>query len=99
VIVNDAAKPYPWGGSWVGGTKRVFNEEGSFDYRITVSDWGNVFSGPGRYAIWTVVHTPGIGWEIGGKYDSAGNLQPGGFVVQIARNAITVNGSFHSLRE
>ncbi|MDQ8191910.1 hypothetical protein [Roseibacillus persicicus] len=99
IIINDAAKPYPWGGSWVGGTSKVFNEDSCHDYSITVTDWGEIFSGPGRYAIWMVTYTPGIGWEVGGQYDSNGNLTQGGWVVPIARSAIGVRASIMSLNE
>lgn len=99
IIVNDATIPYPWGGRWVGGTKRVFNENDSFDYETTVSDWGDIFTGPGRYAIWMVTHTPGIGWEIGGEYDSEGNVTEGGWICPIQRPSIEMNGSIHSLSE
>lgn len=99
IIVNDARIPHPWGGRWVGGTKRVFNENASFDYEITVSDWGDIFAGPGRYGIWVVTHTPGIGWEVGGNFDADGNVVEGGWIVPIRRPSIEVNGSIHSLSE
>ena len=99
VIVTEASQSFPWGGRWVGGTARVFNENGAVSWQHTVTDWDEIFFDQGRYAIWQVTHTPGIGWEVGGKYDSAGNLQPGAWIVPIKRDKITVRGSVHSLSE
>lgn len=99
VIVNDASVPYPWGGRWVSGSQRVFNENGSVDWTHTESDWTGIFDGSGRYAIWIVAFTPGIGWEVGGNYDSNGVLQPGGWIVPIQENRIRFRGSIQSLSE
>lgn len=99
IIVSDGKKSHPWGGRWVGGTKRVFNEDDSFDYQTTVSDWGDIFTGAGRYGIWMVTHTPGIGWEVGGEFDIDGNVTEGGWTCPIRRPSIELNGSIHSLSE
>lgn len=98
IIVNDASIPYPWGGRWVGGSQRVFNEDGSVDWEHTVQNWDGIFGGQGRYAVWMVTHTPGIGWEVGGNYNG-GNVQPGGWIIPIQRDAISVRASIQSLSE
>ncbi|GHC62500.1 hypothetical protein [Roseibacillus persicicus] len=99
VIVNDASIPYPWGGRWVGGTQRVFNEDASVNWQDTVERWDGIFGGKGRYAIWMVTFTPGIGWEVGGNYAADGSFVPGGWIVPIQREGIKVRGSIHSLSE
>lgn len=99
VIVNDESKPYPWGGRWVKGSQRVFTEDASIDrFDVTVSDWGEIFNQGGRFTIWMVTHTPGIGWEVGGRYDSTGQLiQEGGWKVTVDRKKIVFRGSIQSL--
>lgn len=97
VIVNDADIPYPWGGRLVGGTTKQFNEDGSHDHVWTVESWDGIFGGQGRYAIWMVTHTPGIGWEVGGNY-SSGGFQPGGWLIPIQRDRISVRASIQSLK-
>lgn len=101
IIVNDADKPYPWGGKVVPGTRFVYNADESFDKTMTVTkeQWQDVFSGPGHYAVWMVTETPGIGWEVGGKTDASGNLQPGGWLIPISRGKIEVRGTIHSVAE
>lgn len=101
VIVNDADKPYPWGGKVVSGTRFVYNDDQSFDKSLTVTkeQWQDVFSGPGHYTAWMVTQTPGIGWEVGGRMDAAGNLQPGGWSIPISRAKIEVRGSIHSVAD
>ena len=101
IIVTDAESTHPWGGQRVVGTRRVFTENESFDYDMTLTktEWNNVFSGPGRYAVWMVAYTPGIGWEVGGNYDSAGNLNPGGWVVPISKPLIEIRASIQSVGE
>ena len=97
IIVNDADKPYPWGGRWVSGSKRHANEAGSYDWSYLETAWAGVFTGQGRYAVWMVTHTPGIGWEVGGQQTSSG-FQEGGWILPIKRSQITVRGSVQSLR-
>lgn len=97
IIVNDADIPYPWGGRLVGGTTKQFNEDQSHNHVWTVENWDGVFGEQGRYAVWMVTHTPGIGWEVGGNFIN-GNLQEGGWVIPIQRKKITVRASIQSLK-
>lgn len=99
IVVNEASIPYPWGGRWVGGTQRVFNEDISVNWQDTVESWEGIFGGQGRYAVWMVTYTPGIGWEVGGNYLANGTFIPGGWIVPIQRDKISIRGSIHSLAE
>lgn len=99
VVVNDAEKPFPWGGRVLENTRRVFNENGSHDHTITIEEWPAVFDGNGRYGVWLVVNTPGIGWEVAGTVDSNGQKVPGGWALALGGPKITVRGSIHSFHE
>lgn len=99
VIVNDASEPSPWGGRKL-SIGKVFNEDGSFDWQLDVGKFEeSVFEGNGRYGIWIVVHTPGIGWEVGGQISNTGAVIPGGWTLSLGGPKITVRGSLHGLQE
>ena len=97
LIVNDADQPSPWGGRWVRGSVHHANEPTSFDWVHVEKEWDGVFTGQGRYAVWMVTHTPGIGWEVGGRQTSSG-FQEGGWILPIKRQQITVRASVQSLK-
>lgn len=97
IIVNDADIPYPWGGLLVGGTSRVLNEDANHDFNLKVKTWDGIFGGQGRYAVWMVTKTPGIGWEVGGNFTASG-FQPGGWLIPIQRDRISIRGSIQSLK-
>ena len=97
IIVNDASIPYPWGGRWVDGSKLNSNYQGSTSHTHTVTNWEGVLGGQGRYAVWIVTNTPGIGWEVGGNYVN-GELQEGGWAMTIKKDTITVRASVQSLQ-
>ena len=100
LIVNDVDKPYPWGGIEL--QTRHFNEDSSHDASLTVtpSEWDAVLGGQGRYAIWMVTETPGIGWEVAGNYDEDGDLiERGGWIIPINEDRISIKASIQSLVE
>ncbi|MGJ8723092.1 MAG: hypothetical protein ACSHYB_00930 [Roseibacillus sp.] len=104
LIVNDASIPHPWGGRIIQGSRHYHNGDDPEDlddliYTHIEEHWEGLFSGQGRYAVWMVTKTPGIGWEVGGKTTAAGGLQPGGWVIPIMREGITVRASVQSLAE
>lgn len=99
IIVNDASIPYPWGGRLIESSRRQFAEDTDFPHveEIEGIEWDGIFGGQGRYAVWMVTHTPGIGWEVGGNHTASG-FQPGGWVIPIERPAISVRASIQSLK-
>ena len=99
VLITPAGVTSPWGGRWVTGSTRTHDVDTVVDFSQTVSDWGNVFGGQGRYILWHVSYTEGIGWEVGGQVDEAGVLVPGGLRVAIAPESIEIRASINSLSE
>ncbi len=97
LIVNDANIPHPWGGRWVVGSQKTFTRENSHDFTHTVKEWGNSLSSQGDFAVWMVVNTPGIGWEVGGQMIN-GQFVRGGWRMPMIPEEIRVNGSIESLR-
>ena len=99
LVVTDADATHPWGGRIVSGIQKKFNEDASHDHSelLTQEDWGDAFSAGGRYAIWMVTHTPGIGWEVGGNLVN-GELQEGGWIVTVRNTVVRFRGSIQSLR-
>ena len=59
-----------------------------------------MLGGQGRYAIWMVTETPGIGWEVAGNYDEDGDLiERGGWIIPINEDRISIKASIQSLVE
>lgn len=101
LIVNDVDKPYPWGGIEL--QTRHINKDSSHSASLTVTptEWDAVLGGQGRYAVWMVTETPGIGWEVAGNYDANGDLigEGGGWIIPINKDRISVRASIQSLAE
>ena len=102
VLATEASESHPWGGIFVPGTQKTVNGDHpdalTYNETIPASTLQNLFQAQGRYTLWLVVDTPGIGWEVGGRLDSNGDLEPGGWNLTVVNPTITVRGSIHSLQ-